>query len=401
MPANLHQLIKSSRLLDESCIQLFVYQILRGLKYIHSAGVIHRDLKPTNLLVTETCDLKICDFGCGRSATTSNRNALKMTLLEHVATRWYRAPEGLLSSEDYNSKVDIWSVGCIMAELFQRQVLFPGKTNTEQIAKIIDIMGKPSDEELERIPNPFREKIRSMPVTQGCKFQELFPHASPQALDLLEQMLQFDPTKRISVNEALAHPFLARWHREDDEPVAERLFNEDLNNNLALENYRDLIYNEIVDLRCKTSVGAAYSLTPQPCPQPSPIPTTTSATQPDEKKLNSSNPHRNISTLDSHNHNNHNNNNSSAVTPTMSSLSLISPSLSSSSPLSSSPLSTSPSTSFALASFVSTSPSTSTSTFTSTSTSTSMSASTSTSMSFSEAEHLEQAMLLALEAVQP
>jgi len=229
-----------------------VYQILRGLKYIHSAGVLHRDLKPTNILVNRNCDLKICDFGCGRVGETqaSGRAGLKMTLLEHVQTRWYCAPEGLMSSSQYTTAVDVWSVGCILAELFGRKVLFQGRTNKEQLKKIMGVLGKPAEEDILKIQNEeYRRKIQNQPSVPKQDLPQLFPEASPQAINLLAKMLQFDPAKRITVVDALAHPYFAGLHVESDEPLAHCLFEEIVFHSsaeLSASHLRELLYEEIV-----------------------------------------------------------------------------------------------------------------------------------------------------------
>jgi len=249
MPTNLHKIITSPHALSDETVQLYVYQILRGLKYIHSAGVLHRDLKPTNILVNERNDLKICDFGCGR-ASTDNGVGLRMTKLELVATRWYRAPEGLLSSGNYTTAVDIWSVGCILAELLGRRVLFPGRTEEEQIELILHVLGTPSPEETKVLQDEtYREHLAEVAHCEGKPFETMFPDASPLALDLLRWTLAFDPAKRITVNEALSHPYLAAWHREDDEPVAHALFNDGLDHKLTGEALREHLYNEALDVR--------------------------------------------------------------------------------------------------------------------------------------------------------
>ncbi|XP_029051199.1 mitogen-activated protein kinase p38b-like isoform X3 [Osmia bicornis bicornis] len=117
MGADLNNIVRTQKLSDDH-VQFLVYQILRGLKYIHSAGIIHRDLKPSNIAVNEDCELKILDFGLARP--TENE------MTGYVATRWYRAPEIMLNWMHYNQTVDIWSVGCIMAELLTGRTLFPG-----------------------------------------------------------------------------------------------------------------------------------------------------------------------------------------------------------------------------------------------------------------------------------
>ena len=130
MDTDLTSIIKSDQPLNEEHYKFFLYQLLRGLKYIHSARIVHRDLKPRNLLVNSNCDLKICDFGLARPLF---KNMKANVLTEYVATRWYRAPEILLGSTKYSKAVDMWSVGCILGELINGKSLFPGTSTLNQI----------------------------------------------------------------------------------------------------------------------------------------------------------------------------------------------------------------------------------------------------------------------------
>lgn len=130
MDTDLTSIIKSDQPLTEEHYKFFLYQLLRGLKYIHSAKIVHRDLKPRNLLVNSNCDLKICDFGLARPLF---KNTKANVLTEYVATRWYRAPELLLSAMHYTTSVDMWSVGCIFAEMLQRKPFLPGTDTKNQI----------------------------------------------------------------------------------------------------------------------------------------------------------------------------------------------------------------------------------------------------------------------------
>ena len=136
METDLHRIIYSKQKLSIDHVQYFVYQLLRGLKYIHSADVIHRDLKPSNLLVNSNCDLKICDFGLARGiheAFAAEGKGGTMLLTEYVVTRWYRAPEIMLACHEYSKPVDMWSVGCIFAELILRKPYFPGDDYIDQV----------------------------------------------------------------------------------------------------------------------------------------------------------------------------------------------------------------------------------------------------------------------------
>lgn len=123
METDLHRVIYSHQNLKDDHIQLFTYQILRGMLYIHSSSVIHRDLKPSNLLLNRHCELKICDFGLARGLEPGE---IEGQLTEYVVTRWYRAPEVILNASNYTKALDVWSIGCIMAELLGRTPLFPG-----------------------------------------------------------------------------------------------------------------------------------------------------------------------------------------------------------------------------------------------------------------------------------
>ncbi|XP_042579031.1 mitogen-activated protein kinase 1 isoform X2 [Cyprinus carpio] len=222
METDLYKLLKTQHLSNDH-ICYFLYQILRGLKYIHSANVLHRDLKPSNLLLNTTCDLKICDFGLARVADPDHDHTGFLT--EYVATRWYRAPEIMLNSKGYTKSIDIWSVGCILAEMLSNRPIFPGKHYLDQLNHILGILGSPSQEDLNCIINiKARNYLLSLPLRCKVPWNRLFPNADPKALDLLDKMLTFNPYKRIEVEEALAHPYLEQYYDPTDEPVAEAPF---------------------------------------------------------------------------------------------------------------------------------------------------------------------------------
>lgn len=240
MDTDLHQIIRSSQTLTNEHYQYFIYQILRGLKYVHSANVLHRDLKPSNLLLNASCDLKICDFGLARTSTEKNY------MTEYVVTRWYRAPELLLSCEQYTAAIDVWSVGCIMAELLGRRPLLPGKDYVDQLKLIIKTMGAPSEDDLTFISSlKARAYIKALPPSEKMPFKKRFPEADPLAIDLMEKMLQFDPRKRIDVVQALKHPWLAQLHDEAAEPSAPGPFEFDFEEEQLTEaTIRELVFEE-------------------------------------------------------------------------------------------------------------------------------------------------------------
>ncbi|XP_061230690.1 mitogen-activated protein kinase 7 [Neopsephotus bourkii] len=218
MESDLHQIIHSCQPLTLEHVRYFLYQLLRGLKYIHSANVLHRDLKPSNLLVNENCELKIGDFGMARGLGADARHA-KAFLTEYVATRWYRAPELLLSLHRYTRAIDMWSVGCIFAEMLGRRQLFPGRNYIHQLQLIMAVLGTPPPAVMGAIgAERVRAYIQSLPPRPAVPWQALFGDADAEALALLGRMLRFDPRERVGVAEALRHPFLAKYHDPEDEP---------------------------------------------------------------------------------------------------------------------------------------------------------------------------------------
>ncbi|CAK9073859.1 Mitogen-activated protein kinase 3 (AtMPK3) (MAP kinase 3) [Durusdinium trenchii] len=188
------------------------------MKYVHSAQVIHRDLKPRNLLVNGNCDLKICDFGLARVSFSKEFQTCPMT--EYVCTRWYRAPEVLCSWVDYTTAIDIWSIGCIFAEMLERKPLFPGHNTQHQLQSIINFVGKPSPEELNKIKNEkCRRFIESLPPAPARDPASCFSEVAPSALEFLSATLRFDPEQRVSVPEALTLSYVSQLYCPEDEPV--------------------------------------------------------------------------------------------------------------------------------------------------------------------------------------
>ncbi|GAA5871108.1 hypothetical protein JCM3774_005110 [Rhodotorula dairenensis] len=222
METDLHRVIRTQNLSDDH-VQYFVYQTLRALKALHSVNIIHRDLKPSNLLLNANCDLKICDFGLARSVTTAESAEGSHTgfMTEYVATRWYRAPEIMLTFRQYTKAVDVWSVGCICAEMLDGRPLFPGRDYHHQLTLILGVTGTPTPDEFYRITSRrSRDYLRALPFQQSRAFAQLYPNASPEAVDFLRCTLAFDPLKRITVEQALEHPYMSNYHDPTDEPVA-------------------------------------------------------------------------------------------------------------------------------------------------------------------------------------
>eukprot|EP01059_Diplonema_ambulator_P008502 TRINITY_DN18139_c0_g1_i4.p1 TRINITY_DN18139_c0_g1~~TRINITY_DN18139_c0_g1_i4.p1 ORF type:complete len:376 (+),score=137.48 TRINITY_DN18139_c0_g1_i4:141-1268(+) len=245
MDTDLHQIIRSKQKLTDEHHQYFIYQALRALKYIHSANILHRDLKPGNLLVNGNCDLLICDFGLARGYD-------KAELTDYVVTRWYRPPELLLLSNHYTPAVDMWSIGCILAELINRKPLFPGRDYINQLNIITEKLGVPSDDMLSRITDssPAMDYARSLRRTVNVlvPLKASFPaDTNPLAVDLIEKMLKIDAAERITAAEALEHPYLRALHDPDDEPECEDKFYWELDNcDLTAEQLRECLWEEIV-----------------------------------------------------------------------------------------------------------------------------------------------------------
>ncbi|WWC69827.1 uncharacterized protein I206_103770 [Kwoniella pini CBS 10737] len=260
MEADLHAIIRSGQPLSDAHFQSFLYQTLCGLKYIHSANVLHRDLKPGNLLVNADCELKICDFGLARgfqpgAVQTDQGQAGFMT--EYVATRWYRAPEIMLSFANYTSSIDMWSVGCILAELLGGKPIFKGEDYVDQLNKILNLLGTPTEDTLRRVGSPrAQDYIRSLPIKPRVRFDTLYPNAQPLALDLLQKLLAFDPLKRFGCEQALEHPYLAVWHDPADEPTCEVPFDFSFEQEDSTSGMRQLILNEVQSFRDLVRVHA-------------------------------------------------------------------------------------------------------------------------------------------------
>ncbi|OJJ74934.1 hypothetical protein ASPBRDRAFT_467183 [Aspergillus brasiliensis CBS 101740] len=187
--------------LDTATAKSFVYQLLRGVSFCHENGILHRDLKPENLLLNQDGRLKLADFGLGRAfgipiSTFSN----------DVVTLWYRPPDVLLGSRTYTTSIDIWSVGCIMAEMYTGSALFAGTTNAEQLLKIFHIMGTPTEDTWPGV-SQLPEYRNDFPPSSPQSLQQFIPSLDPVGVDLLERMLQLRPEARISASDALHHPW--------------------------------------------------------------------------------------------------------------------------------------------------------------------------------------------------
>ncbi|KAI5327294.1 PREDICTED: cyclin-dependent kinase [Prunus dulcis] len=201
MEYNLYQLIKDKeKLFPEADIRNWCFQVFQGLAYMHQRGYFHRDLKPENLLVTKDV-IKIADFGLAREIDS------QPPYTEYVSTRWYRAPEVLLQSYLYSSKVDMWAMGAIMAELFTLRPLFPGVSEADEIYKICSVIGSPTKDSWADGLHLAREINYQFPQFAGVHLSTLIPSASDSAISLMTSLCSWDPSKRPTAAEALQHPF--------------------------------------------------------------------------------------------------------------------------------------------------------------------------------------------------
>ncbi|CAF1000268.1 unnamed protein product [Brachionus calyciflorus] len=240
MTSDLRNVLNKQQL-SEDQIKFFIFQIFCGLKYLHSANIFHRDLKPENLTVNEDCSLRIIDFGLARSEAEEN------TI--YVTSRWYRAPEIMLRWSHYTKAVDIWSVGCILAEMYIQRPLFPGSDHLNQLNRILDVVGYPSDDLLKEISDDARLYLESTERRpKSVNFTEYFREIQdPTALDLIEKMLQLDPNNRITCDQALNHPYLEAYHDDDDDdPKIGQNFDDRFETqNLSELEWKKLIFDEI------------------------------------------------------------------------------------------------------------------------------------------------------------
>jgi len=227
---------------------------------MHSGAVIHRDIKPSNLLLNSECLVKVCDFGLARSVEfKQSETARHPVLTDYVATRWYRAPEILLGSTDYTKGVDTWSVGCILGELLGGKPMFPGTSTMNQLDRIIEVVGRPSKDDVEAINSPFAATMLESITEQGgsgagddgspiTRLASTYPNADEDSVDLLAKLLLFNPEKRITAQEALEHPFVSQFHSANEEITCSKAVGIpfDDNKKFSVAAYREELYTTVI-----------------------------------------------------------------------------------------------------------------------------------------------------------
>ncbi|KAM7176138.1 mitogen-activated protein kinase 15 isoform 1-T1 [Macrochelys suwanniensis] len=270
METDLHAVIKKGNLLKDIHKCYILYQLLKATKFIHSGNVIHRDQKPSNILLDADCFVKLCDFGLARSLCQIHEDQGSPALTEYVATRWYRAPEILLSSHSYTKGVDMWSIGCILGEMLLGKPLFPGTSTVNQIEQILSVIPAPSQEGTQKtewwnvgdsmenkildilaIHSDYRASvINRISSRQRVTIEEILPSSTPpHALDLLKSLLVFNPDKRLTAEEALQHPYVKRFHCPAKEPSLDYdvILPLDDDIQLSVAEYRNKLYEMILE----------------------------------------------------------------------------------------------------------------------------------------------------------
>lgn len=206
VPETVHRVIKHYNKMNQRMpmiyVKLYTYQICRALAYIHGGiGVCHRDIKPQNLLVNpHTHQLKLCDFGSAKVLVKGELN------ISYICSRYYRAPELIFGATEYTTAIDIWSAGCVLAELLLGQPLFPGESGVDQLVEIIKVLGTPTREEI-KCMNPNYTEFK-FPQIKAHPWHKIFhKRMPPEAVDLVSRLLQYSPNLRSTALEALIHPF--------------------------------------------------------------------------------------------------------------------------------------------------------------------------------------------------
>eukprot|EP00299_Pterocystis_sp_00344_P012068 c5742_g1_i1.p1 GENE.c5742_g1_i1~~c5742_g1_i1.p1 ORF type:complete len:371 (-),score=42.79 c5742_g1_i1:126-1238(-) len=208
VPDTIHRVIRQYSMMDHpvpiTIVKLYVYQLFRAIHCIHSMGICHRDIKPQNLLVdTQTHVLKLCDFGSAKILVEGEPN------VSYICSRYYRAPELIFGSTAYKASIDVWSVGCVMAELLLGEPLFPGESGVDQLVEIIKVLGTPLREDI-RAMNQNYTDFTFPQIKPEPWYQVFSPQTPPEAIDLISKILVYDPERRLKPLEACSHPFFDR-----------------------------------------------------------------------------------------------------------------------------------------------------------------------------------------------
>ncbi|XP_072017572.1 extracellular signal-regulated kinase 2-like isoform X2 [Amphiura filiformis] len=275
MDTDLHAVIKKGNILKDIHQRYIMYQLINATMYMHSGNVIHRDQKPSNILLDSECFVKVADFGLARSITQLDANECNENnpaLTEYVATRWYRAPEILLASKRYTKGVDMWSVGCILGELLRGKPLFPGSSTFNQIERIMNIIDPPSRADVEAMPSDYGASVLDkVSLRHRQSFEDILPKAPADALDLLRKLLHFNPEKRLTAAQALKHPYVKRFSNPAEEIALDYDVVPPLDDDvqLSVNEYRRKLYETILEKKTKHRKQLREDKKAKPTPPPS------------------------------------------------------------------------------------------------------------------------------------
>lgn len=260
MDTDLHAVIRAN-ILEPVHKQFILYQVLKALKICHEADLLHRDLKPSNLLLNEECLCKVADFGLARSLRALKQGEEAASVLtDYVATRWYRAPEIMLGSTSYTKAVDMWAVGCILAEMFVGKPLLPGSSTMNQLEKVLEVTGVPTKEEIASIKSKYAQTMIDSVVQRPKKeMSKIMRGAPPEAIDLVENLMHFDPSRRLTVHEALRHPYMESFYQGNEAGFdGELVIPIDDGAKFSVDDYRDKLYDEVCAARKAPSLYDKY-----------------------------------------------------------------------------------------------------------------------------------------------
>ncbi|XP_064239201.1 mitogen-activated protein kinase 15-like isoform X3 [Aotus nancymaae] len=283
MDTDLNTVIPKGGLLQDVHVRSIFSQLLRATWILHSGHIVHRDQKPSNVLLCADCTVKLCDFGLARSLRDLPEGPEGQALTEYVATRWYWAPEVLLSSHRYTLGVDTWSLGCILAEMLRGKPLFPGTSTLHQLELILETIPPPSEEDLLALGSGCRASVLhhlgSRQHTAAHRPRQMLdallpPDTSPEASDLLRRLLVFAPDKRLSATQALQHPYVQRFHCPSDEWArrADTRLRVHEGVQLSAPEYRGHVYQMILERggSCTSREKGLEGITPGAEPRASP-----------------------------------------------------------------------------------------------------------------------------------